>query len=219
MNRKILVCLILLLSVVKVSGQTNALHIGLVKYSGGGDWYADPTAIPNLMKFCNENLNANFAKQALTVSLSSLDIFKCPILHITGHGNIIFSNEEVRNLRRYLKAGGFLYIDDNYGLDVYIRREMKKVFPDSEFRELSASHPIFHQNYDFPQGLPKIHEHDNKRPQAFGLFEDEKLVVLYTYESDLTDGWEDASVHNNPEDIRQKALEMGANIVSYVFTQ
>ncbi len=219
MNRKILVCLILLLSVVKVSGQTNALHIGLVKYSGGGDWYADPTAIPNLMKFCNENLNANFAKQALTVSLSSLDIFKCPILHITGHGNIIFSNEEVRNLRRYLKAGGFLYIDDNYGLDVYIRREMKKVFPDSEFRELSASHPIFHQSYDFPQGLPKIHEHDNKRPQAFGLFEDEKLVVLYTYESDLTDGWEDASVHNNPEDIRQKALEMGANIVSYVFTQ
>lgn len=209
---------ILLGSALFVQAQAPTLKIGLLKYSGGGDWYGDPTALPNLMRFCNANLHTNFASDPATVEPGSMDLFNYPLVHLTGHGNVIFSTEECRNLKLYFEAGGFLHIDDNYGLDPYIRREMKKIFPDQEFVELPATHPIFHQQYDFPDGLPKIHEHDGKRPQAFGLFIDGRLVCLYTYESDISDGWEDPAVHGDPAPIREKALEMGANIVSYVFS-
>lgn len=197
--------------------QSPTLKIGLIKYKGGGDWYADPTALPNLMRFCNQELHTSFAGEPSIVEAGSIDLFNYPLVHITGHGNIIFSPDESQNLRTYLEAGGFLYIDDNYGLDSYIRHEMKKVFPDQEFTELPAGHPIFHQKFDFPDGLPKIHEHDKKRPQAFGLYIANRLVCLYTYESDISDGWEDPSVHKDPPEARQKALRMGANIISYVF--
>ncbi|WP_423127444.1 DUF4159 domain-containing protein [Gaoshiqia sp. Z1-71] len=197
--------------------QNPELKIGLIKYKGGGDWYADPTALPNLMRFCNQELNTTFAAEPGTVEPGSIELFNYPIVHLTGHGNVIFTNDECRNLRLYFEAGGFLHIDDNYGLNMYIRREMRKIFPDQEFSELPAGHPIFHQKFDFPNGLPKIHEHDRQRPQAFGLYIGNRLVCLYTYESDISDGWEDPSVHNNPPETRKKALEMGANIVSYVF--
>lgn len=212
--------LAILLFLLPFSGicQESTLKIALLKYKGGGDWYADPTALPNLMRFCNDELHTNFAQDPATVEPGSMDIFNYPILHLTGHGNVIFSAEECQNLKLYFQAGGFLHIDDNYGLDPFIRREMKKIFPDQEFTELPATHPIFHQQFDFPNGLPKIHEHDGKPPQAFGLFIEGKLVCLYTYESDISDGWEDASVHPNPPPVRRKALEMGANIVTYVFS-
>jgi len=198
--------------------QDPTLKIGLVKYNGGGDWYGDPTALPNLMSFCNRELNTNFANDPGTVEPGSPEIFNYPMLHLTGHGNVIFTPDECRNLKLYFESGGFLHIDDNYGLDSYIRREMKKIFPEQEFVELPASHPIFHQKFDFPEGLPKIHEHDGKRPQAFGLFIDDKLVCLYTYESDISDGWEDPAVHGDSPEVRKKALEMGANIVAFVFS-
>lgn len=201
-----------------VSAQESELKIGLVKYKGGGDWYGDPTALPNLMRYCNQELNTNFADEPGTVEPESIEIFNYPMLHLTGHGNVIFSDEECQNLLTYFKAGGFLHIDDNYGIDEYIRREMKKIFPDQDFVELPSTHAIFHQKYDFEDGLPKIHEHDNGRPQAFGLFIDGRLVCLYTHESDISDGWEDPSVHNDTPEARKKALQMGANIVAYVFS-
>ena len=206
------------LSLNLVGAQDPTLKIGLVKYNGGGDWYGDPTALPNLMSFCNRELNTNFANDPGTVEPGSPEIFNYPMLHLTGHGNVIFTPDECRNLKLYFESGGFLHIDDNYGLDSYIRREMKKIFPEQEFVELPASHPIFHQKFDFPEGLPKIHEHDGKRPQAFGLFIDDKLVCLYTYESDISDGWEDPAVHGDSPEVRKKALEMGANIVAFVFS-
>ena len=198
--------------------QNPDLKLALIKYKGGGDWYADPTALPNLIQFCNSELNTTIDPEPATTGPGSIELFNYPFAHITGHGNIIFSEEESQNLRLYLEAGGFLYIDDNYGLDQYIRREMKKVFPDQDFLELPARHPIYHQKFNFKNGLPKIHEHDNKRPQGFGLFIDGRLVCFYTYESDISDGWEDPSVHNDPPEVRRKALEMGANIISYVFS-
>ncbi|MGQ8337948.1 DUF4159 domain-containing protein [Sunxiuqinia sp. A32] len=200
-----------------LQAQDQQLKIGLLKYKGGGDWYADPTALPNLARFCNAELNTNINPDPAIVEPNSIEIFNYPFVHITGHGNIIFSEEEASNLQLYMEAGGFIYIDDNYGLDQYIRREMKKVFPDKEFVELPDDHPIFHQKFNFEKGLPKIHEHDNKRPQGFGIFVEDKLVCFYTYESDISDGWEDPSVHNDPPEIRRMALEMGANIISYVF--
>ncbi len=217
MRNRLLIIFALLVPLAAIA-QESTLKIALVKYKGGGDWYADPTALPNLMRFCNDKLNTNFAPDPATVEPGSMDIFNYPILHITGHGNIIFNQQECQNLKLYFQAGGFLHIDDNYGLDPFIRREMKKIVPDQEFTELPPNHPIFHQKYNFPDGLPKIHEHDGKRPQAFGLFLNDKLVCLYTYESDISDGWEDFSVHPNPPQVREKALEMGANIVSYVFS-
>lgn len=199
--------------------QNQGVKIALMKYSGGGDWYSDPTALPNLIAFCNLNLKTNIFPEPSTVELSTPEIFNFPFVHLTGHGNIIFSENEARNLRTYLEGGGFLHCDDNYGLDEYFRREMKKVFPEKEFIELPPSHPIFHQKYDFNEGLPKIHEHDGKPAQAFGLFIEERMVCLYTYESDLGDGWEDPDVHNDPPETREKALKMGANIISFVFGQ
>lgn len=199
--------------------QNQGVKIALMKYSGGGDWYSDPTALPNLIAFCNLNLKTNIFPEPSTVELSTPEIFNFPFVHLTGHGNIIFSENEARNLRTYLEGGGFLHCDDNYGLDEYFRREMKKVFPEKEFIELPPSHPIFHQKYDFNEGLPKIHEHDGKPAQAFGLFIEELMVCLYTYESDLGDGWEDPDVHNDPPETREKALKMGANIISFVFGQ
>ncbi len=198
-------------------GQETKVKIALLKYEGGGDWYANPTALPNLIKFCNENLGTDLAKEPATVEPGSRDIFNYPFVHMTGHGNIVFTPVEVQNMREYLLAGGFLHADDNYGLDKAFRREMKKVFPEDDFIELPWDHPIFSQKYKFPEGLPKVHEHDNKRPQAFGIVKDGRLLVLYTYETDLGDGWEDQEVHKDPEDKRLQALQMGANIISYVF--
>ncbi|MBT8178316.1 MAG: DUF4159 domain-containing protein [Eudoraea sp.] len=191
--------------------------IAILKYGGGGDWYANPTALPNLIAFCNENIGTVLNEKPQTVTAGEEAIFQYPMLHMTGHGNVFFSVEEAENLRMYLLSGGFLHIDDNYGMEPYLRKELKKVFPDKELQELGADHPIFDQKFKFPQGLPKIHEHDGKRPQALGIFHEARLVLLFTFESDLGDGWEDPEVHNDPEEVRQKALQMGANIVQYVF--
>ena len=210
---------IILVASIGLLAQDSSVKIALLKYNGGGDWYADPTALPNLIEFCNQNLHTNIYVEPSTIEVGSSEILNYPFVHLTGHGNIIFSDNDVRNLKRYLLAGGFLQVDDNYGLDEYFRREMKKLFPGNEFIELPLSHEIFHQKYEFPNGLPKIHEHDNKQAQAFGLFVDGRMVCLYTYESDLGDGWEDREVHSDPEETRQKALQMGANIISFVFNQ
>jgi Domain of unknown function (DUF4159) len=193
--------------------------IGLLKYKGGGDWYANPTSLPNLAKFCNQNLGTNLNTNTDEVEPGSAELFNYSLVHITGHGNIIFTQQESENLRQYLIAGGFLHISDNYGLDPYIRKAMKEVFPELEFIEIPYAHPIYHQKYDFPYGLPKVHEHDGKNAQGFGLFWNGKMICYYDYNCDLGDGWEDASVHKDPEEVRQKALRMGANIVQFAFTQ
>ncbi len=200
-----------------VKSQESTVKIGLIKYAGGGDWYANPTALPNLITFCNENLNTSINVEPSTVEVGSEDIFNLPFVHLTGHGNVIFSKAEADNLRKYLMAGGFLHIDDNYGLDKYIRREMKKVFPELEFVELQFSHKIYNQKYKFPKGLPKIHKHDSKPPQGFGLICNNRLVCFYSFESDLGDGWEDTDVHNDSEHTHNQALKMGANLISFVF--
>lgn len=194
----------------------STLRIGVLKYSGGGDWYGNPTSVPNLVAFCKDNLSMNV--EAGTVDVGSPDIFTYAMVHMTGHGNVVFSPSDVKNLQEYLLSGGFLHIDDNYGLDTYIRREMKKVFPDAEFEELPFDHPIYNQTYAFPNGLPKIHEHDNKPAQGFGIIIDGRLVCYYTYECDLGDGWENIEVHGDTMEAHQKALRMGANIVEYICT-
>ena len=196
---------------------SEAQQIALLKYNGGGDWYANPTSLPNLITFCNANIGTGIDSKPQTVEVGSPNIFQYPFLHMTGHGNVFFSQEEAENLRSYLISGGFLHIDDNYGMEPYLRKELIKVFPEKELVELGADHPIFKQFYDFPEGLPKIHEHNGKRPQAFGIFYENRLALLFTYESDIGDGWEDKEVHGDPENIRLKALQMGANIISYVF--
>ncbi len=193
--------------------------IGLLKYKGGGDWYANPTSLPNLAKFCNQQLNLNLSSNIDEVESGSIELFNYSFIHITGHGNIIFTDQEIDNLRSYLIAGGFLHISDNFGLDPYIRKAMKKVFPELDFVELPFSHPIYHQKYDFPNGLPKIHEHEKKSAQGFGILYQGKLVCFYDFECDLGDGWEDQSVHKDSEETRQKALKMGANLVQYAFTR
>ncbi|MEO8253469.1 MAG: DUF4159 domain-containing protein [Flavobacterium sp.] len=192
-------------------------EIALVKYSGGGDWYANPTSLPNLIRFCNSNINTTINPKPATVEPSSPDLFSYPFVHMTGHGNVVFSPSDVENLQKYLKGGGFLHIDDNYGMDQYIRKEIKKIFPNKDLVEIPATHAIFQKPYVFATGLPKIHEHEGKRPQAFGIFIDNRLVLLYTFECDLGDGWEDTEVHNDPIAVREKALKMGANIINYIF--
>ena len=191
--------------------------VAILKYKGGGDWYSNPTALPNLVKYCNDNIDTNINENIQTVEAGSTDIFQFPLLHMTGHGNVFFSDDDAENLRNYLISGGFLHIDDNYGMEPYITKELKKVFPNTELIEIPKDHEIFSSAYNFPNGLPKIHEHDGKAPQAFGIFHEDRLVLLFTFESDLGDGWEDQEVHNDPEEVRDKALKMGANIVKYAF--
>nr|WP_314838643.1 DUF4159 domain-containing protein [uncultured Flavobacterium sp.] len=203
--------------IILFSSSLFAQEIALVKYSGGGDWYANPTSLPNLIKFCNSTINTRIKQKPATVETSSPDLLSYPYIHLTGHGNVVFNETEVSNLRNYLLAGGFLHIDDNYGMDQYIKKEIKKIFPNTNLVEIPATHPIFQKPFTFPNGLPKIHEHDGKRPQAFGIFIENKLVLLYTYESDLGDGWEDPEVNNDPKEVRDKALKMGANIINYIF--
>lgn len=198
-------------------GQKNT--IALLKYSGGGDWYANPTSLNNLINFCNKELNTTLSSNYATIEVGSSEIFLYPFVHLTGHGNVVFSEQEIANLRNYLIAGGFLHIDDNYGLRKFIEPQMKKVFPELEFVEIPFSHPIYNQKFSFPNGLPKIHEHDNKSPKGYGLFWEGRLVCFFSYESDLGDGWEDADVHNDSPQIRQKALQMGANLIQYCFMQ
>jgi hypothetical protein len=193
-------------------------EIALLKYSGGGDWYANPTSLPNLIKFCNNNISTRIKAKPSTVEPGNPDLLSYPFVHMTGHGNVVFNDNDVNNLRNYLNAGGFLHIDDNYGMDQYVRKEIKKIFPNLDLIEIPSNHVIFQKPYPFPDGLPKIHEHDNKRPQALGIFAANKLVLLYTFECDLGDGWEDAEVNNDPAAVREKALKMGANIINYVFT-
>ncbi|SDX51090.1 protein of unknown function [Lutibacter oricola] len=194
-----------------------AQQVGILKYNGGGDWYANPTAVPNLIEFCNETIHTSIKKNPETVEVGSLDLFNYPIVFLTGHGNILFSEDDIENLKNYLTAGGFLHISDNYGLDKFIRREMKRVFPNENFQEIPINHPIYNQHFKFNNGLPKIHEHDKKPAQGFGLFYKGRLVCYYDYESDLSDGWEDEEVHNNSYETREKALKMGSNIIEYAF--
>ncbi len=201
-----------------ISLSSYSQEIALLKYNGGGDWYANPTALPNLIRFCNTNINTAILPKPVTVEPGSSNIFSYPFLHMTGHGNVVFNASEVLNLRNYLTSGGFIHIDDNYGMDQYIRKEFKKIFPNNELVEIPANHTIFQKPFLLPSGLPKIHEHDGKRPQAFGVFIKNRLVLLYTFECDLGDGWEDAEVHNDPLAVREKALKMGANIINYIFT-
>ncbi|WP_442266982.1 DUF4159 domain-containing protein [Tenacibaculum sp. ZS6-P6] len=208
---------ILYILIFIISFNTSAQQIGILKYGGGGDWYANPTSLPNLINFSNRNTKTSIDYNIATVTPDSEDIFSLPIVFLTGHGNVYFDDASVENLRKYLISGGFIHISDNYGLDKYIRREMKKVFPKLNFQEIPTSHPIYHQTFDFPKGLPKIHEHDKKAPQGFGLFYEGRLIAFYDYESDLSDGWEDESIHNNPKETREKALRMGANIIEFAF--
>ncbi len=210
---------ILLVFGLLASMAVNAQEMALLKYSGGGDWYANPTALPNLARFCNEKIRTKLTVKNATVTAGERELFSYPFVHMTGHGNVVFSDAEIANLRAYLLAGGFLHIDDNYGMDQYVRREIKRLFPNHELVELGANHEIFQQPFVFASGLPKIHEHDAKPPQAFGIVIEGRLALLYTYETDLGDGWEDPEVHNNPPAVREKALRMGANIVHYVFNR
>jgi hypothetical protein len=213
MRLAIYICILFSL---KLSAQ-HAVQIALLKYNGGGDWYANPTSLPNLIAFANRNAGMNIHPEPATVDVGSPEIFNYPFIHMTGHGNVVFSAAEAENLRQYLIGGGFLHIDDNYGMDKYVRPQIKRVFPEYDLIELPPSHPIYNQKYNFPDGLPKIHEHDGKPAQGFGIIHNGRLVLYYTYECDLGDGWEDQIVHKNSEDTRLKALRMGANILQFVF--
>jgi hypothetical protein len=192
-------------------------QVAILEYRGGGDWYANPTSVPNLIQFSNQENKTKIESKPTHVKSNSLDIFNFPIIFITGHGNILFDAEETSNIREYLTSGGFIHISDNYGFDKYVRREFKKVFPEVSFKEVPYEHPIYHQNFSFNSGVPKIHEHDGKGPKGYGLFYEGKLVCFYDTESDLSDGWESASIHNNPPETRLKALQMGANIIQFAF--
>ena len=207
------ILLVLLFSLQFCYGQ----DIAVLKYGGGGDWYSNPSALKNLAAFCNKELQTSLSLSPKVVTPSSTDIFEYPFLHMTGHGNVLFSDQDVENLRAYLNSGGFLHIDDNYGMDQYVRGEISKLFQNQELKELAADHPIFSTAFTFPKGLPKIHEHDNARAQGFVIEKQGRIVLLYTFESDLGDGWEDQQMHNDPEQVRLKALRMGANIIKYAF--
>lgn len=213
----LLVCFVF----IGISGIVHAQNLKLakLKYDGGGDWYANKTALPNLIDFCKRNLKMHLAAEEDIVEVSSPEIFLYPFVYMTGHGNVVFSSSEAENLRKYLIGGGFLHIDDNYGLDQFIRLEIKKVFPELEFVEIPFDHPIYHQKYEFTKGVPKIHEHDGKPSQGLGLFYEGRLVCFYSYESDLGNGWEDQRIYNDPQALRIEALKMGANILSYCFSE
>lgn len=208
--------ILLLIGTLSVSAQP--VKIAKLKYDGGGDWYANKTGLPNLIEFCNEQINTNLALSEDVVDVGSPDLYLYPYVYMTGHGNVVFNNAQAENLRSYLTSGGFLHIDDNYGLDQFVQVEMKKVFPELEFIEIPFDHLIYHQKFDFDDGLPKIHQHDAKPPKGYGIIYEGRLVCFYSYESDLGNGWEDQSVYNDPQAIRLEALKMGANIISYAFT-
>ncbi len=211
------ISLILLLLTVSVSGFSQ-IKIAKLKYNGGGDWYTNKTALPNLIRFFNQNLKGNIHPEEDIIEVGDRKIFQYPYIYMTGHGNVVFSPKDVENLKSYLLAGGFLHIDDNYGLAEFVRREMKKVFPEHNFIDLPYNHPVFQQKYKFSGGLPKIHEHDGKPAQGFGIIHEGRLLCFFSYESDLGNGWEDRSVHNVPEERRQEALKMGANLLQFAFT-
>ena len=219
MSRVVIIALALLLGTAVAPAPAPSLRLGLLKYNGGGDWYANPTALPNLAVFCNEAVGTDLNPDYGTVEVGSAELFNFPWVHMTGHGNVVFSAGEAENLRNYLIGGGFLHIDDNYGMDPYVRVAMQQVFPELKFTELPYDHPIYHQTYDFKNGLPKIHEHDGEAPRGYGLFWQDRLVCFYTYSSDLGDGWEDAAVHNDPPEVRAAALQMGANVIQFAFEQ
>lgn len=209
----------LILSLLSDSqAQNDSYQLAVLKYRGGGDWYANPTAVPNLVAFCNAELGMDISEDVASVDVGSPELFDFPWIHMTGHGNVVFSSSETRNLRIYLEAGGFLHISDNYGMDPFVRKEMRKVFPESDWVELPWSHPVFHTAFDFDSGLPKIHEHDELAPRGYGMFHKGRLVVFYDFESDLGDGWEDWQVHRDPNDIRELALRMGANLIQMAFS-
>lgn len=216
MRIKHYIVITLALQMLSLSVFAQGFQVAVLKYSGGGDYYANPTSVPNLVKYANEHLNLSIKEDVPYVDAGSVDIFNYPFVHMTGHGNVFFSNSELENLRLYLMGGGFLHIDDNYGLDEFVRPEIQKLFPNEKLIELPFDHPIFKQEYSLT-GLPKIHEHDGKRPQAFAIIQDGRVVLLYTFETDLGDGWEDENVHNDPPEKRQAALRMGANILQFVF--
>jgi len=218
MMKKFYLIIILFLCTSSIILNEKTYQFAVLKYQGGGDWYSNPSSLKNLAIFCNEKLNMNINPNYATVDVGSLEIFNYPFIFMTGHGNVYFNNFESENLRNYLMSGGFLHIDDNYGMDQYIRKEMKKVFPELDFVELPRSHKIYNMKYKFENGLPKIHEHDNKRPQGMALIKNGRLVCFYSYESDLGDGWEDKEIHQNSKNIREKALKMGANIIDYIMT-
>lgn len=223
MKRKLNIFLVILFLNISFCSLANttppfSYQIALLKYNGGGDWYSNlETSLPNLIKFCNDKLKTNINPEQAIVEAGSIEIFNYPLVHVTGHGNIMFSVQEAENLRKYLLGGGFLHISDNYGFDKFVRTQMKKVFPELDFVELPFTHPIYHQKYDFDKGLPKVHEHDSKPPQGFGLVYKGRLVCFYDSECDLGDGWESFEVHKDSPEAHEKALKMGANILSYAF--
>ena len=209
--------IILILSNIGFS--QNSYQLAVLKYKGGGDWYANPSSLKNLANFCNTHLNTNIQSDYAIIEADSPNLFDYPFIHMTGHGNVLFSQSEAENLRNYLTGGGFLHIDDNYGMNKYIRLEIKKIFPDLDFIEIPHNHHIYNNIYNFENGLPKIHEHDNNPPQGLALIYNGRIVCFYSYESDLGDGWEDSNVHNDPAHIRQEALKMGANIIAYAMNK
>ncbi|MCB0695229.1 MAG: DUF4159 domain-containing protein [Lewinellaceae bacterium] len=213
------VSLIILTLSAYASLPPEGLRLALLKYGGGGDWYANPTALSNLSSFCNRELGTELDPDYATVDVGSADLFNYPFVHMTGHGNVVFSDQEADNLRQYLIGGGFLHIDDNYGMDPYVRVAVKKLFPDQQLIELPFDHPVYQQAFAFRNGLPKIHKHDDHPPQGFGIFWEGRLVIFYSFECDLGDGWEDPDVHNDTAEARRNALQMGANLVRYAFTQ
>ena len=214
--KQYLLILILMLGIFEATAQE--VKIAKLKYNGGGDWYANKTALPNLIAFCNSSLGTAIAPEEDVVDVGGPELFLYPYVYMTGHGNVVFSDQEAENLRNYLLGGGFLHIDDNYGLDKFIRLEMKKVFPDKEFIEVPFDHPIYHQKFDFDKGLPKIHEHDGKPAQGYAILDNGRIVCFYSYETDLGNGWEDQRLYNDPQALRELALKMGANIIQYSFT-
>ncbi|MGB2042396.1 MAG: DUF4159 domain-containing protein [Flavobacteriaceae bacterium] len=213
MRNLILIVLLVIIPMTRSQGQT----LAVLKYDGGGDWYSNPTALKNLIQFSNTHGATKLKLKPEVVHPEDPALFSYPFIHMTGHGNVVFSDEALKNLNTYLIGGGFLHIDDNYGMKPYILPQLKKLFPSKVLKEVPSDHPIFNLIFEFPDGLPKIHEHDGLAPQALGIFHENRLILLCTFESDLSDGWEDQSVHKDPEDIRLKALQMGANIIKYAF--
>ncbi len=211
--RKFFILFFVFFNVLIIQGQ----QIAVLKYDGGGDWYSNPTALKNLIQFCNKNIDTTLEPQPQVVHPEDPALFGYPFVHMTGHGNVVFSDEAIKNLKIYLMGGGFLHIDDNYGMKPYVLTQIQKLFPEKDLKEISSDHPLFSTQFKFPNGLPKIHEHDGLPPKALGLFHENKVILLFTTESDLGDGWEDSVVHNDPEEVRLKALKMGANIIKYAF--